>query len=400
MSKLSLSLRGETLYVRYYHLDSKILINTQLLIKQEHWDSKNKTLLKSLPDHKKAMFFIEGIFQKIRKIVLDLIASGETPYPYLVSQHYFGELKPKANFWDFLHTFIEEGKNNKRPATVTNYLKLKRILIEFEQLDGIKISFESIDLNFYHRLQLFFSKRKLSDNYFGSIIKLLKTVLTDATERGLNQNLAYKQRKFKIIHNSTDAIYLNEQELTILFELDLYRNPTLEIVRDWFILGAYTALRYSDLSTLERENFVEDIIKKQNLKTGKWVSLPLHPYVQQILSKYNGLPKLIDHSDFNKRIKKVAKLGGLDSSFTCVRIIANKRVKTVYKKHEAISSHTMRRSFATNLHKRGFPLTYIMTFTGHSSIGSLVKYLKGDFDEATNLLRDFWRKPELGSVSS
>lgn len=44
-------------------------------------------------------------------------------------------------------------------------------------------------------------------------IKRLKTILNEATERGINRNLAFRSKYFSRLNEETDTIYLNEKEI-------------------------------------------------------------------------------------------------------------------------------------------------------------------------------------------
>jgi integrase len=59
---------------------------------------------------------------------------------------------------------------------------------------------------------------------------------------------------FKVVEEETDAIYLNEDELAKIYNLNLSDDKELEEIRDIFVVGCFTGLRYSDLSTLSPEH--------------------------------------------------------------------------------------------------------------------------------------------------
>jgi len=69
-----------------------------------------------------------------------------------------------------------------------------------------------------------------------------------------------------------------------------------------------------------------------------------------------------------------------------------KKITKKYKKHELVTAHTGRRSFATNLYKQGFPALSIMQITGHKSEESFLKYIKVTPREHAEKLKDFWRE--------
>jgi hypothetical protein len=54
-----------------------------------------------------------------------------------------------------------------------------------------------------------------------------------------------------------DACYLTAQEILKLYRYDLSMCSRLEKVRDLFVFGCYTGLRYSDYSNIKPENIIE-----------------------------------------------------------------------------------------------------------------------------------------------
>src|ERR1019366_6327808 len=119
----------------------------------------------------------------------------------------------------------------------------------------------------------------LSSNTIGDHIKRIKTVLNEATEKGINKNLAFRSRYFAKPSEAAESIYLTETEIVELEELDLTRDPKLERVRDLFLIGCYTGLRYSDCSILEPEHIKGGFIEISQIKTGGKIVIPIHDKV-------------------------------------------------------------------------------------------------------------------------
>jgi hypothetical protein len=61
----------------------------------------------------------------------------------------------------------------------------------------------------------------------------------------LEVNLEYKSKDFYSPSNSTNDIYLTEDEINIIFNYK-YDKDYLDNARDWFIIGLRTGLRISD----------------------------------------------------------------------------------------------------------------------------------------------------------
>ena len=136
-------------------------------------------------------------------------------------------------------------------------------------------------------------------------------------------------KHFKVVEEETDAIYLSEKELSTIHELDLSDDKQLEEIRDVFITGCFTGLRYSDLSTLSPEHIDLDneIINLKQRKVHKAVIIPMIDYVPEILKKYNyDLPK-IPRYIFNERVKELGRRAKLKQKIEVVRKKGKEREK-------------------------------------------------------------------------
>ena len=64
------------------------------------------------------------------------------------------------------------------------------------------------------------------------------------------------------------------------------------------------------------------------------------------------------------------------------------------RKWEMISSHTARRSFATNEYLNGTPSITIMAVTGHKTEKAFLKYIKVTSREHAEKMKFLWEKRE------
>lgn len=111
---------------------------------------------------------------------------------------------------------------------------------------------------YYDAFKLWLTNRGLTINYVGTLLKDLKVMLKQSHIDGLHENTIYQNPKFKKLVEDVDNVYLSEEELTKLHQLDLSANVRLDRVRDLFLIGAYTGLRFSDFSDLRSENITHD----------------------------------------------------------------------------------------------------------------------------------------------
>lgn len=105
-----------------------------------------------------------------------------------------------------------------------------------------------------------------------------------------------------------------------------------------------------------------------------------------ILEKYDyELPKLPSNQKFNDYIKEVAKLAKINEPIYSDKQKGDFSFKKTVPKWELVTSHTARRSFATNAFIAGVPTISIMKITGHKTESSFMKYIK--ISDKENALR-------------
>jgi integrase len=127
-------------------------------------------------------------------------------------------------------------------------------------------------------------------------------------------------------------------------------------------------------------------------KTDNPVQIPIHPVFREIWERYGGLPLVISNQKFNDHIKDVCKAARINETVLKSITKGGKRITTSYKKWQLVSSHTARRSFATNLYRQGFPSIGIMSITGHKTETAFLKYIKVGKEEHAEMLMKHWQK--------
>jgi integrase len=166
-----------------------------------------------------------------------------------------------------------------------------------------------------------------------------------------------------------------------------------------FIVGCWTGCRFSDISQITPENVSEGFIHMKQYKTGKRVLIPLHLVVTAILSKYKGkLPEVTTNQQFNRALKNIAEAAEITQMTHKAITKGGVKVSTAYPKFKLVTTHTARRSFATNLYKSGFPSLSIMAITGHNTETSFLKYIKVTPDEHAKKLQLHWEGRHLKVV--
>jgi integrase len=123
--------------------------------------------------------------------------------------------------------------------------------------------------------------------------------------------------------------------------------------------------------------------------------VPIHPTTKAIFEKYDfNFPKPISNQKFNEYLKDICKLARIDAAHTKKRTIGGIETDETAPKYEFISSHTARRSFATNLYNADFPTLDIMKITGHKTEKAFMRYIKITKKDAAQKLARRWAHDE------
>ncbi|WP_274474211.1 site-specific integrase [Mangrovimonas aestuarii] len=379
--------KEETLvYLVYNYQYKRFKYSTREKINPKFWNGNEQRAKKSkqfpeYPEFNSRLDKIEyGINTAFRKLLNDGIQPNNTNLKEALEDEISDSIvKPnKTNFLGFVEKFIEESKLNKKLGTIKVYNTTFKYLKEYSSRN--RIDFDTIDLEFYNNYTHYLSnENNLSANTVGKHIKTIKTFLNEATDRGINNNLEFKKKKFKTIREESDSIYLSIEELKKIEKLDLSAIPRLERVRDLFLIGCYTGLRFSDFTQINPSNInnQKSIIQVRTQKTGQRVTIPMHKTVKATLDKYNNrLPKSYVNQTMNKYLKEIASLAGIKEEVETTISRAGEIERTTLPKYKLVSTHTARRSFATNTYLANVPPIAIMKITGHKTERSFMQYIR------------------------
>jgi integrase len=256
----------------------------------------------------------------------------------------------------------------------------------------IRLTFEKIDIEFYNDFISFLTETthargKYKPNAIGKFIKGIKVLLRYAHENGYTSNDAYKRREFKVFKENVETVYLTEEELGRLKILDLPGNRAQ--IRDSFLVSCYTGLRYSDIARLESKhiNYSTNMISIVTQKTNTQVIIPIHPIVREIFERYGKCPPKVQcNQATNRTLKVLCRKAGITNLITMMETRGGVREEKCYEKCDMVTTHTARRSFATNAFKKRVPPLSIMQITGHRTESSFMRYIRiGKEENAVSL---------------
>ena len=408
-------------YITYQN--KKVTHYTDKKIEPKHWNLEKQEVRKTHRSSTELNYWLKDIRTFVANLELEWTkkhsSSGQTPIipsTYLKENldKYFTkttkeerEEDNQKSFWGYYNQFLIRMKNGIRvhlskrtrmaPKTIAQFDNLKRHLENYQKAKKTKIDFDKIDITFYYDfLGYLTTKLELSPNTIGKLITNLKVFLREAFDEGITTNNIFTHRKFRSISSIAETIYLTPTEINEITNLDLKANLKLDRVRDMFIIGCYTGLRFSDIVSIRPEHINDGMIEITQAKTKEKVTIPIRPEVERLLSKYNNSLHKISNQKFNDYLYEVVK------KCECLQIEETKNTiqggnPVVIKKpkYEFVASHTARRSFATNEYKaKGLSVRDIMSITGHKTERSFYRYIRETPKENAERVKIIWEQRE------
>ena len=264
--------------------------------------------------------------------------------------------------------------------SIKNLKRFYDLIQEFESDFGQSIMLDTIDhmlVNAFKEWLL--TEKEYSLNNAGLQLKLLKMICKEAERMSINVN-PYTRHIESFTQKSKDRVLQ-----TISFEeikkIKAIRDlpSTLENARKWILIGLYVGQRVSDLLALKpfQLRFIENgvYIDINQQKTDKYVTVGVvDKEVIQILKK--NFPYPISAQLFNRQIKQVCQIAGINDMVSGYKLCPKTRRKRLgtHPKYSLISSHDLRRSFATNYFGK-IETPILMQITGHSKESTFLSYI-------------------------
>lgn len=292
---------------------------------------------------------------------------------------YINDAKPREEnfpgFWDY----FEQWSERPLPSSLPNRGACKLL----EELMGRQSDWNDVDSAFYLRLLEKMNARGYSRNYISATIAKLHAVMASAYKLKYHRNTDFQQ--FKVAPEYTETIYLTQDEIDRIITLPL-SNPRECRARDLFVVGIYTAARFSDYSRLSRDNLRGGFICFTQQKTSESVIIPASPKILDIMEKYGGRVPYLHHTTFNKLVKVICRKAGIDSPVQISKSKGYGHIIETKEKWELVTAHTARRTGATLLYMSGIPVHQCMLITGHKSESSFRRYIRITKEENARLL--------------
>ncbi|REC43995.1 tyrosine-type recombinase/integrase [Chryseobacterium sp. 5_R23647] len=309
----------------------------------------------------------------------------------------FKKIQSKDDFFRIYDEFIEEKENDFSGNAISNstlkrYKCNKTLLEDFEKKAKHKLSLGKFDEKTFNKfLKFCVENREHSANTVHRNIGLLKTFLLWAFNKKYSFNNSFvnfkKPPKFR-----TDEIALNIEQVEEIYAHDFSKNKKFERVRDLFVFGCVTGMRFGNYSTISKNDVQGDFIRVIDLKSkSKNLSIPLNNISKSILEKYEYQLPNISNQKMNEYIKEVFKELKFTDEIKKTMKYGDQLVEINSEFYKRISSHTARRSFITIMKNKRVPDKVIMSYTGHTSLEVFNAYYRPSEDDKVSYMNEVFK---------
>jgi len=293
-------------------------------------------------------------------------------------------------------TYYALHKASSVKASTHTKINVNKHLIErFQRATKKEYFIKDVNADFKLKFEEYCKEERYAQNTIARTIKFIKTICYHARNNGIETHFQ--------LNSITSKIEKVEKIFLTIGELDKIQNKQLEFdylinARDWLIISCETGQRVSDFMRFKKEmiRYEGDVplIEFTQTKTDKKMAVPLSKKVLAILNSRGGcFPRQISDQRYNEYIKKVCEIAEVNE------LICGAKSKTVDKitrkengmfpKHELVSSHIGRRSFATNNYGR-IPTSLLINVTGHSTETMFLEYIGKTVTEKAKQLAEYF----------
>ena len=309
----------------------------------------------------------------------------------------FKKIKIKDDFFRIYDEFIQEKENDYSGNSISKSTKdrydyNKRLLQDFQDYYKLKLRLGNFNDKIYNKfLKYCIEIKDHSANTVHRNVGLLKTFLYWALSKKYTYNNNFinfkKPPKFR-----TDEIALNYQQVEEIYLYDFSKNKRLERVRDLFVFGCVTGMRFGNYSRISKQDIQGDFIRVVDLKSkSKKLSIPLNSISKAILEKYDYILPNISNQKMNEFIKEVFKEMKFTEDIKKTMKYGDELVDKKSEFWERISSHTARRSFITIMKNNKVPDKVIMSYTGHTSLEVFNNYYRPSEEDKVNYMNEVFK---------
>ena len=317
-----------------------------------------------VPNAQGLNFALYRMIQDIERVELEYIKRGVEVTLPILKEAVRAHISPAAKISEFGMQVVEQ--SDRKHLTKQNYKTLLNNMEKFRRSSLIT----DIDYQYIVSYDKWLRDSGIAHNTRISRLRLLRALLNEAKKRDIISFNPFD--RFRIQQMVSKKGYITKEQLRRLENLSL--RGTEDLVRDAFLVGCYTGLRFSDITTLRDEHLVNGWLTRNMSKTGFMVDIPVSTLFDgkllKIVEKYGSISKLTkalgSNCAVNRTLRNILDRIGVDPKITF---------------------HSSRHTFATLLVQNHTPITTVQKLLGHQKVTTTQIYSEVDRRSIMNDLK-------------
>jgi site-specific recombinase XerD len=309
------------------------------------------------------------IKKKGAPLAIKINAQLESQVNQIRAEHIDGGSSSLIDLVGNFHQECKAGLHALSKDTWRSYPSFKNKLVAFARFKGKQdIRFDDVTIPLYLEFIRWLRGTGVGEHAVATNVKHLKKFMNLGFDLGLHSSEVQRQKGFKSLKPETARkIYLTPEEIENFRKVDLSDQPHLRQEQDRFLISYYFVLRYADSVLIDRKNFVEQngrtYYRNTSSKTRVTGFIPVKPLVKDILERIDYQVAKTSNQKSNDKVKLIAARAEINDDVDGA------------PKWSLVTTHTARRSAATNLWLAGMPLPEIMQLGGWRTEHQMKKYL-------------------------
>jgi len=305
----------------------------------------------------------------IEEIELDALLAGSQMSLAQLKSAVSDSAHRSASLRDFTERFLD-GDSSRCETTKRSY----RYMVNDLEKEYGSLTVGDVNYDLIVRWREVMRRRNLSENTIRGRLKALRCLMEQARLRDIIERNPFDSITIGNIGGRKGGLTVGE--VRRLERLNLSGKE--EKVRDLFLVGCYTGLRWGDLSSLEESEIHNGILRKTMHKTHHEVAIPLATLFwgkgMRIMEKYPDirvLSKCVCNTTANRILKDLAERAKIK--------------KRVYM-------HLARKTFSQMLNSLGMERSDITMLMGHRDVRTtLTHYIFNDTDRIKKSVKKIFK---------
>lgn len=382
------------LYLRIIK-DRKVkFISLGYSIEPEYWNEKDKVIRKSHPNAKWLNNYLAKKISDAQKVSLEIETTSEYATPKNIKQAILGKTTEK--FIPYAEKYVT---NLEKRGKIGTYDKANATISKLKAYIGKKdFTFSDLTVYFLKKYEEYLREGLLNSvNTIHSNMKVLRRIVNEAINDDIFLPEKNPFRKYKLQWEKTEMVFLTEDELKSLEDLDLVEGSMKYHHRNIYVFACYAGgLRISDICQLKWEDFDDERLLVNTMKSDSIVSIKLPKKALEVIAIYKQDEQQPNHYIF-PFLKNDIDYSNPKKLFTAISSITaytNTDLKDLAKSakiNKNVHFHTSRHTWATRALRKGMRIEYVSKLMGHASIKTTQIYAKiinDDLDKAMEVFDD------------